>query len=47
MRDLETIALAIKDASDAGNTTVAITLALVISAVALAILTLANRLEPR
>jgi molybdate transport system permease protein len=43
----QTIALAIKDASDAGNTTVAITLALVISAVALGILTLANRLEPR
>jgi molybdate transport system permease protein len=43
----QTIALAIKDANDAGNTTLALTLALVISAVALAILTLANRLEPR
>jgi molybdate transport system permease protein len=43
----QTVALAIKDASDAGNTTVAITLALVISVVALGILTLANRLEPR
>jgi molybdate transport system permease protein len=43
----QTVALAIKDASDAGNTTLALTLALVISAVALAILTLANRLEPR
>jgi molybdate transport system permease protein len=43
----QTVALAIKDASDAGNTTLALTLALVISAVALAILTLANRLEQR
>jgi molybdate transport system permease protein len=43
----QTVALAIKDASDAGNTTLALTLALVISGVALAILTLANRLEPR
>ena len=43
----QTVALAIKDASDAGNTTLALTLALVISAIALAILTLANRLEPR
>jgi molybdate transport system permease protein len=43
----QTVALAIKDASDAGNTTLALTLALTISAVALAILTLANRLESR
>ncbi len=43
----QTVALAIKDASDAGNTTLALTLALVISAIALAILTLANRLAPR
>jgi len=43
----QTVALAIKDASDAGNTTVALTLALVISAVALGILTFANRLESR
>jgi molybdate transport system permease protein len=43
----QTVALAIKDASDTGNTTLALTLALVISAVALAIITLANRLEPR
>ena len=43
----QTVALAIKDASDAGNTTVALTLALVISGVALVILTFANRLESR
>src|SRR6202142_4147781 len=43
----QTIALAIKDASDAGNSTLALTLVLVISVVALAILTLANRLEQR
>ena len=41
----QTMAIAIFDATEAGNQTLALTLVLVISAVALAILTLANRLE--
>jgi molybdate transport system permease protein len=40
----QTVALAIYDAYENGNSTVALTLVLVISAVALAILTFANRL---
>ena len=43
----QTVAVAIYDAVEAGNTTLARTLVLVISAVALLILTLANRLNPR
>ena len=43
----QTAAVAIYDAYEAGNTTVARTLVLVISAIALLILTLANRLNPR
>jgi molybdate transport system permease protein len=43
----QTAAVAIYDAYEAGNTMVARTLVLVISAVALLILTLANRLNPR
>ena len=43
----QTMAVAIYDAVEAGNTAVARTLVLVISAVALLILTLANRLNPR
>lgn len=43
----QTIAVAIYDAVEAGDGMVARTLVLVISAVALAILTLANRLNPR
>ena len=42
----QTVAVAIYDAYEAGNTMVARTLVLVISAVALLILTLANRLNP-
>ncbi|MBZ5675782.1 MAG: molybdate ABC transporter permease subunit [Acidobacteriia bacterium] len=42
----QTVAVAIYDAYEAGNTMVARTLVLVISAVALLILTLANRLSP-
>jgi molybdate transport system permease protein len=43
----QTMAVAIYDAVEAGNSTIALTLVLVISVVALAILTLANRLEAR
>jgi molybdate transport system permease protein len=43
----QTVAVAIYDAYEAGNTMVARTLVLVISVVALLILTLANRLNPR
>ena len=43
----QTVAVAIYDAVEAGNTALARTLVLVISAVALLILTLANRLNPR
>jgi molybdate transport system permease protein len=43
----QTAAVAIYDAVEAGNTALARTLVLVISAVALLILTLANRLNPR
>jgi molybdate transport system permease protein len=43
----QTIAVAIYDAYEGGNTMVARTLVLVISAIALLILTLANRLNPR
>ena len=43
----QTVAVAIYDAVEAGNTAVARTLVLVISAIALLILTLANRLNPR
>ncbi len=43
----QTVAVAIYDAVEAGNTAVARTLVLVISAVALLILTLANRWSPR
>lgn len=43
----QTVAVAIYDAVESGNTAVARTLVLVISAVALLILTLANRLNPR
>jgi molybdate transport system permease protein len=43
----QTVAVAIYDAYESGNTMVARTLVLVISAVALLILTLANRLNPR
>lgn len=43
----QTVALAIYDAYENGNTTVAIALVLVISAVALAILAFANRLAPK
>jgi molybdate transport system permease protein len=43
----QTMAVAIFDATEAGNKTLSLTLVLVISAVALAILTLANRLEQR
>jgi len=43
----QTVAVAIYSAYEAGNTTVARTLVLVISGVALLILTLANRLNPR
>jgi molybdate transport system permease protein len=43
----QTVAVAIYDAYEAGNTMVARTLVLVISAAALLILTLANRLNPR
>jgi molybdate transport system permease protein len=42
----QTVAVAIYDAVEAGNGTVARTLVLVISAVALAVLTIANRLNP-
>ncbi len=41
----QTMAVAIFDATEAGNKTLSLTLVLVISAVALAILTLANRLR--
>jgi molybdate transport system permease protein len=43
----QTIAVAIYDAQESGNNTLALTLVLVISAIALAILTLAARLENR
>jgi molybdate transport system permease protein len=43
----QTMAVAIYDAVEAGNGTIALTLVLVISVVALTILTLANRLEAR
>jgi molybdate transport system permease protein len=43
----QTVAVAIYDAYEAGNTMVARTLVLVISVIALLILTLANRLNPR
>jgi molybdate transport system permease protein len=43
----QTIAVAIYDAQESGNSTLALTLVLVISAIALAILTLAARLENR
>src|SRR6202050_2417425 len=43
----QTIAVAIYDAQESGNSTLALTLVLVISAIALAILTLATRLEAR
>ena len=43
----QTVAVAIFDAVESGNTALARTLVLVISAVALLILTLANRLNPR
>jgi len=43
----QTMAVAIYDALESGNTTLALTLVLVISAIALAILTLATRLENR
>jgi molybdate transport system permease protein len=43
----QTVAVAIYDAVESGNTALARTLVLVISAVALLILTLANRLNPR
>ncbi|MCU1335180.1 MAG: molybdate transporter permease [Bryobacterales bacterium] len=43
----QTVAVAIYDAVEAGNTALARTLVLVISAIALLILTLANRLNPR
>lgn len=43
----QTVAVAIYDAVEAGNTTLARTLVLVISAIALLILALANRLNPR
>lgn len=43
----QTVAVAIYDAVEGGNTTVARVLVLVVSAVALSILTLAKRLEPR
>jgi molybdate transport system permease protein len=43
----QTVAVAIYDAVESGNTVLARTLVLVISAVALLILTLANRLNPR
>src|SRR5579872_801072 len=43
----QTMAVAIYDAVESGNGTLAITLVLIISVVALAILTLANRLEAR
>jgi len=43
----QTVALAIYDAMESGNTALAGTLSLVISVVALSILTLANRLSPR
>ena len=43
----QTMAVAIYDAVEAGNSKLALTLVLVISGVALAILSLANRLEPR
>jgi molybdate transport system permease protein len=43
----QTMAVAIYDAQQSGNNTLALTLALVISAIALAILTLAARLENR
>ena len=45
--DFAMVNLAIYDAVESGNTAVARTLVLVISAVALLILTLANRLNPR
>ena len=43
----QTVAVAIYDAQESGNSTLALTLVLVISAIALAILTLAARLENR
>ncbi len=43
----QTVAVAIYDAQESGNNTLALTLVLVISAIALAILTLAARLENR
>jgi molybdate transport system permease protein len=43
----QTVAVAIYDAVEAGNTVLARTLVLVISVVAVLILTLANRLNPR
>jgi molybdate transport system permease protein len=43
----QTVAVAIYDAVESGNTALARTLVLIISAVALLILTLANRLNPR
>src|SRR5579863_5560834 len=43
----QTIAVAIYDAQESGNSTLALTLVLVISAIALAIMTIASRLENR
>ena len=43
----QTAAVAIYDAVESGNSTVATTLVSAISAIALAVLTLAKRLEPR
>jgi molybdate transport system permease protein len=43
----QTMAVAIYDAQQSGNTTLALTLVLTISAIALGILTLASRLENR
>ena len=43
----QTVAVAIYDAVESGNGAVARTLVLVVSAIALLILTLANRLTPR
>src|SRR5258706_9491999 len=42
----QTVAVAIYDAVESGNNSVALTLVIVVSAVALVILTIANRLEP-
>ena len=43
----QTLAVAIYDAVEADNRTLALTLVLIISAVALAILAIANRLNPK